>query len=56
VVDGLLDGLPVATRAGLLDAIANPDAPWTLLLLTSDAALTPPGARVLSLTEGGLHA
>lgn len=56
VVDGLLDGLPAPQRGRLLGVLGPADAPWTLLLLTSDPSVPTPDTHTLSLHAGGLDA
>jgi len=54
VVDGVLDGLPHPQRTQLRDLLTRPSAPWTLLILTSDARVPAHPARLLTLDHGGL--
>jgi len=39
LIDGLLDALEPAARGRALDVLCAPDAPWTLLLVSHDAAI-----------------
>ncbi len=54
VLDGLLDGLPPTTKHRLTKLVADPHAPWTLLVTTSESNDFDPSFRSLNLGPGGL--
>ena len=55
VVDGVLDGLPRTPRERLRNLLMDRSAPWTLLVLTSDARVPCRDATGYTLDTGGLH-
>jgi ABC-type molybdenum transport system ATPase subunit/photorepair protein PhrA len=56
VVDCVFDGLPPADRAPLIGLLADPAAPWTLIVLTADPAVAahPAFTHRHTLHAGGL--
>ncbi|HJL19951.1 MAG TPA: ATP-binding cassette domain-containing protein [Sandaracinaceae bacterium LLY-WYZ-13_1] len=54
VVDRALDGLDAHTREHVLGAVFSADAPWTLLVITDDPAVTIRCGRTLALEDGRL--
>ncbi len=56
VVDGLFDGLPAEWRERWLKLLADPNAPWTLLLFTRDVRIAQGMSSLSEIREGTLHA
>jgi putative ABC transport system ATP-binding protein len=54
VVDHVLDGIDDATREPLLDALFDPSAPWTLVVVSADPHVLRRADRVLVLVDGVL--
>ena len=54
IVDGVLDGLPPELRGSLQELLIQDDAPWTLLLLTSNPASVHPKTTLRTLSDQGL--
>lgn len=55
VIDGLLDGLPSTVHHKFLKLLTDSGAPWTLLVLTSEANAFDHQFRSLTLGPGGLN-
>lgn len=55
VVDEVLDGLDVATRKLIVDALCDPRAPWTVVVLSRHEAVLARLDRVLTLNKGELR-
>jgi predicted ABC-type transport system involved in lysophospholipase L1 biosynthesis ATPase subunit len=50
----VLDGIDDATREPLLDALFDPSAPWTLVVVSADPHVLRRADRVLVLVDGVL--
>ncbi len=49
IIDGALDRHGPATRRALMESLARPDAPWTLLVITNEADVLSRCGRVITL-------
>ncbi len=54
VVDGALDGLDPSTREAAFATLLEPDAPWTLLVITNNDAVAGRMDRVVTVDAGRL--